>query len=79
MAFFFTEAQVIEAARKAFRDHAESDRQSLAEWRAQGPVKLSDWTDADTELDQLGEALKDALAMIRPDHPVMALVASKSA
>lgn len=71
MAFFFTEDQVVEAARKAFREHAEADRQSLAEWQAKGPVTLSDWTDADTELDQIGEALKDALALIRPDHPVV--------
>lgn len=74
MAFFFTESQVVEAARRAFRDHAESDRKSLAEWQAQGPVRLSDWTDPDTELDQLGEAIKDALAMMRPDHPIVGTV-----
>ena len=28
-------------------------------------VKLSDWTDPDTELDQIGEALKDELAVLR--------------
>lgn len=65
MAFFFTEQQVVEAARKAYREHAEADQKALAEWRSKGPVKLSDWTDPDTELDQIGEALKDELAVLR--------------
>lgn len=73
MAFFFTEEQVVQAAVKAFREHAEADRQALAQWQAKGPVTLADWTDPDTELDQIGEAFKDVLALVRPEHPVVSL------
>lgn len=59
MAFFFTEQQVVEAARKAYREHAEADQKALAEWRSKGPVKLSDWTDPDTELDQIPRRVGD--------------------
>lgn len=66
MAFFFTEEQVVAAARKAYREHAEFDSKLRQEWAEDGPVSLSDWTDPDSELDQLGEAIKDELAVVRP-------------
>lgn len=65
MAFFFTEQQMVEAARKAYREHSAMDAKHLAEWSKEGPISLPDWTDSDTELDQLGEALKDELAAAR--------------
>lgn len=74
MAFFFTEAQMVEAARKAYREQNELDRQLLAVERQSGPVSLSAWTDPDTEVDQLGEALKAVLAQVRPIRPVLSLV-----
>lgn len=66
MAFFFTEEQVVEAARKAYREHAELDSKLRKDWAEEEPWALSDWTDPDSELDQLGEALKDELASVRP-------------
>lgn len=65
MAHFYTEAQVVEAARKAYREHAEFDAKMLKEWADGEAVAVSDWTDPHTELDQLGEALKDELAAVR--------------
>lgn len=74
MAFFFTEDQMVEAAKKAYREQNQLDRQLLAVERQRGPVSLSVWTDPDTELDQLGEALKDALAQVRPTRPILSVV-----
>lgn len=75
MAFFFTESQIVEAAIRAYREHAEVDRQLLAVERQKGPVPLSTWTDPQTELDQLGDYLKSALSEVRPVRPVLSLVA----
>ena len=74
MAFFFTESQVVEAAIRAYREHAEADSQLLALERQSGPVPLSSWTDPQTELDQLGEAFKGVLSGVRPVRPVLSLV-----
>lgn len=73
MAFYYTEQQVVEAVRKAYVDHAETVKTLLSQWRKDGDFPLSDWTDPDTELDQLGEALKDALAQIRPAQQLAVL------
>jgi len=56
---------VVEAARKAYREHAEFDAKMLKEWGDGEAVSVSDWTDPHTELDQLGEALKDELSSVR--------------
>jgi hypothetical protein len=74
MGFFYTEEQVVEAARRAYREHDAMSRSLLAIERQQCEVPLHLWTDADTELDQIGEELKDALAQIKPLKPVLALV-----
>lgn len=73
MALYYTEEQVVEAARKAYRDHAEMCGALLSQWRREGEFALSDWTDPDTELDQLGEALKDALAEALPRQQLAVL------
>lgn len=75
MAFFFTEAQVVSAAIKAYRDHSELNNRLLSEWRQQGPCSLSDWTDPETELDQIGDEIKATLARIRPSGAVLPVVA----
>lgn len=55
--FHFTEEQVVEAARKAFRDYSAWSQGAYAAAIPEGATPEL-WADAETESDALGEALK---------------------
>lgn len=61
MAFYFTEEQVLDAARKAFRDYATWSHGAFAACVQEGAT-LAEWTNADAEREAIGEALKLELA-----------------
>lgn len=64
MARFCTEEQVIEAARRAYRVHAEIDDKGFQQAQREG-CTLAQWTDPDAELDTLGDFFMTELASIR--------------
>jgi hypothetical protein len=70
VAFFFTEDQFVDAARKAYREQDKVTRGLLESERKDEHVPLLEWTDPDTEIDQLGLFLTEAMGQVRPNMSV---------